>query len=494
MMMGVGIAVVLSIAVGVGLDLLSASLPQAQQEMLETVIGVVAVVFVTTMIIWMNRNALHLKGELESEAAQAINNGGSVALATMAFLAVLKEGFETAVFLLAAAQATHGSGWSALLGGLTGIAVAIGIGIGIYFGGLKLNLGRFFRITGVFLIFIAAGLVTGALRTAHEAGWVNIGQQQVFDFSSWMPVRSMLGALITGMFGIPSDPRLIEVLGWLLYAIPVLVIFLWPAKLASAPIARRKLLAGVAGGLAISALALVLLVPGQRVPQPGPTRVTTSTYGSTLTITFTQDGQGPTLLVTSVDHHGATEVNLNAAGTQSANGIQAQVWQAQVPADPGITSATTTLKELADLTGGRLPVGLSPTRTPGPFQVAWTATTSYNVVTQDDSLISAQAESNRIATLRGGGIGTAKTVSLGSLGGDWVTVAADDAAVATAINDAARDRAERALWRVWLPVLLAAAAAVTAVAAVRAGRSSLTSEERQHNSDEPSQSDQVGVA
>ena len=166
-MVGVGIAVALSVAVGVGLDALSASLPQRQQEMLETVIGVVAVVFVTTMIIWMNRNAFHLKGELEHEAARAIGRGGSVALATMAFLAVLKEGCETAVFLLAAAQATHGSRWAALFGGLTGIAAAVGIGIGIYFGGLRLNLGRFFRITGIFLVFIAAGLVMSTLRTAH---------------------------------------------------------------------------------------------------------------------------------------------------------------------------------------------------------------------------------------------------------------------------------------------------------------------------------------
>ena len=89
---------VLSVAVGIGLDLVSTSLPQRQQEMLETVIGVVAVVFVTTMIIWMNRNSSHLKGELEHEAAQAVRTGSSLALATMAFFAVLKEGFETAVF------------------------------------------------------------------------------------------------------------------------------------------------------------------------------------------------------------------------------------------------------------------------------------------------------------------------------------------------------------------------------------------------------------
>ena len=134
MFVGVGLAVVISIAVGVGLEIVSASLPQRQQEMLETVIGAIAVVFVTTMIIWMNRNAFRMKGELEREAAQAINSGGTLALAVMAFLAVLKEGFETAVFLLAAAQATHGSRWFAVLGGVAGIAAAIVIGAGLYFG------------------------------------------------------------------------------------------------------------------------------------------------------------------------------------------------------------------------------------------------------------------------------------------------------------------------------------------------------------------------
>ena len=186
MFIGVGLAVVISIVVGVGLEIVSASLPQRQQEMLETVIGAIAVVFVTTMIIWMNRNAFRMKGELEREAAQAINSGGTLALAVMAFLAVLKEGFETAVFLLAAAQATHGSRWFAVLGGVAGIAAAIVIGAGLYFGSLRLNLGRFFRITGVFLVFIAAGLVMSSLRTAHEAGWITIGQQRALDLSPWI--------------------------------------------------------------------------------------------------------------------------------------------------------------------------------------------------------------------------------------------------------------------------------------------------------------------
>src|ERR1700759_5279705 len=148
MFAGVAVAVLISVAVGVGLDLLSASLPQAQQEMMETVIGAIAVLLVTSMIIWMNRNAPRLKGELEREARQAINRGGSLALVAMAFLAVLKEGFETALFLLAAAETSHASRWFAVLGGALGILAAIAIGAGLYLGGLKLNLARFFRVTG----------------------------------------------------------------------------------------------------------------------------------------------------------------------------------------------------------------------------------------------------------------------------------------------------------------------------------------------------------
>ena len=87
---------------------------------METVINAIAVVFVTSMIIWMNRNAMRLKGELEREAQQALNRGGALALVAMAFLAVLKEGFETSVFLLAAAETSHGNRWFAVLGGAVG--------------------------------------------------------------------------------------------------------------------------------------------------------------------------------------------------------------------------------------------------------------------------------------------------------------------------------------------------------------------------------------
>lgn len=488
MLVGVAVAVAISIGVGVGLNLLSESLPQRQQEMLETVIGAVAVVFVTTMIIWMNRNAFKMKGELEREAQQAINTGGSLALALMAFLAVLKEGFETAVFLLAAAQASGESRWWALLGAAAGIGVAVAIGVGIYYGGLKLNLARFFRVTGVFLVLIAAGLVLTSLRTAHEAGWITIGQQRVFDFSSWMPARSVLGALVTGMFGIPTDPRLIEVLGWVLYAVPVLIIFLWPPRLAAEPHARRRLLLAIAGALGAAAVALAIFVPSAG-ELPGPTRTATGTDGQSVPVTLRADGEARSLAVGD-----GTEVKLEAAGQQTIDGLTVNVWQAKMPADPGLKSATVTLDELAHMTGGRLPVGLAAARTPGPFQVQWAATTAYNVLSHGDALVHAEATNARIATLRGGGLTSVKTVSVGTPPGGWATASNEDQAVATQIAQAGQARAERMLWKAWMPAVLAIGAVVSAVSGFRSTRTPSGNERKQQNHGEETQRDHVATS
>jgi len=469
MFLGVALAVAISVGVGVGLDLLSAALPQAEQEMLETVIGAVAIVFVTTMVIWMNRHAFQLKGELEREARRAASSGSSFALAVMAFLAVLKEGFETAVFLLAAVQAGRGSGVLGLLGALAGILAAVGIGYAIYSGGVRINLGRFFRISGVFLVLIAAGLVLSTLRTAHEAGWVNIGQQQVVDLSSWIPTNSIRGAVVTGMFGIPTDPRLIEVLGWVFYAVPVLAAFLWPARWAASPAARRRLLGWSAAGLAAVAVALVAFVPSGGAHRPGPVRTVTAESGDTATLTLgvVSGGSRPLTIESSA---GTTTVDLAPTGQQVVDGLTVDVWQAKVPTAPDETANPVTLGRLAELTGGRLPVGLSAHTTPGPFQAEWAANTEYDVLAAGDALVGADAVSTRIVTLQGGGLPTTKTVSAGSLGADWSVPEQETAATADAVTTAAFDRSERALWRVWLPAVLVVAAIALASVAIARGR------------------------
>src|SRR4051812_26630379 len=109
MFAAVGVAVLICIGVGVGLNMLSEDLPQAQQEMLETIIGVVAVGFVTTMVIWMNRNAGQMQGELEHEAEEAVTRGGSMALVGMGLLPVFKKRFEFLGFLLGGGEKPHRS-------------------------------------------------------------------------------------------------------------------------------------------------------------------------------------------------------------------------------------------------------------------------------------------------------------------------------------------------------------------------------------------------
>jgi len=226
--LGIALAVGACVLFAVCLQLFSAGLPQQQQEAFETIVTIVAVVMVTYMIIWMRRNSRHLKHDLEASASAALAAGTAWALIGMAVLAVLREGFETSVFLLAAFNAS-GNAVAAGLGALIGIAVAAAIGWGIFRGGLRINLARFFRITGVVLVFVAAGLVASAVHTAHEAGWIAFGQAQVADLTWLMPQGSILSALLTGMLGLQPEPVAIEVVAWLFYLVPMLLIVLWPA-------------------------------------------------------------------------------------------------------------------------------------------------------------------------------------------------------------------------------------------------------------------------
>jgi high-affinity iron transporter len=219
--LGVGVAVVLCLLIGIGLVTLSRELPQRQQEQMETVIGLFAVVMVTFMILWMNRHARGMKKELEGAAANALAQGSARALVAMAFLAVLREGFETAVFLVSVVQNST-SATTGAFGGLLGIVIAVGIGFGIYKGGIRINLGRFFTITGLVLVLVAAGLLMSVAHTAHEAGWLNSGQGRALDLQWLVRPGTVLSSLLTGVLGVQPRPTTAEVTAWLLYAVPML--------------------------------------------------------------------------------------------------------------------------------------------------------------------------------------------------------------------------------------------------------------------------------
>ncbi len=227
MWLGIGIAVALCAGVAVALRVIGQELPDRGQEGLETVVGLIAVAAVTYMIVWMRRHARGIKAELQGEAASALATGSTMALVGMAFLAVLREGFETSVFLLAAfndATDTTAAGAGAILG----LVAAIAIGLGLYRGGVRINLTRFFRFTGLVLVFVAAGLLATAAHTAHEAGWINSFQGQALDLSWLVQPGTISGSLLTGMLGLQPSPTAIEVTVYLAYAVPMAVFVLWP--------------------------------------------------------------------------------------------------------------------------------------------------------------------------------------------------------------------------------------------------------------------------
>jgi high-affinity iron transporter len=358
---GVAAAAALCLAIGIALEVISHDLPQREQEGLETVIGAVAVVMVTYMVVWMRRHARTLKAQLEGAAGHALAAGSGFALVLMAFLAVLREGLETVVFLLAAFNQS-GSGSLAALGAVLGIALAIVLGWGVYRGGVRLNLAKFFRITGVVLTFVAAGLVVSALHTAHEAGWLNVGQQRTFDITAVVDPGSVQAALLTGMLGLQPRPVLIEVIGWLLYVIPVGLYVAIPPSAAgpriSRALARRALLAG-ATLTAVAAIVLVVVRPGD----PGRNPVTRTADGASAQVVSLRGATAEIAATvvhpqrSSIDST-VTTLTAVAEGDHQVNGVSVELFTATVTGAVAGGPSTMTFSELAQRNGGRLPLGV----------------------------------------------------------------------------------------------------------------------------------------
>ena len=222
MWLGVAGAVALCAGVAFGLHLAEENLPQRQQEQLETLIALAAVGMISWMIVWMRRHSADLRGDLHQRAEVALVEGSVFGLVAMAFLAVLREGLETAVFLLAAFQQSDRPGLTGT-GALLGVGAAVLLGSLIYRGGVKINLSKFFRVTGVVLVLVGAGLLTFAVHTAHEAGWWHLLLERSVDLRGIIDPGSVQSALVTGMFGIQPEPTWGETLAFLAYAIPMTV-------------------------------------------------------------------------------------------------------------------------------------------------------------------------------------------------------------------------------------------------------------------------------
>ena len=227
MWFGVGLAVALCGGAAIVLEAVGSSLPFKQREMLEGTLALIAVAGVTYMIVWMRRHARDLKRSLERHAETALLAGSTLALAGMAFFAVLREGLETAVFMLAAFQSSSNPAATGV-GAILGVMTAVVLGYALYRGGVRINLARFFRITGFVLVLVAAGLLSSAVHEFAEAGVVTVLQGSAFDLSWLVNPGTVQAALLTGMLGLQPVPTVAEVLVWLAYAVPMSAYVLWP--------------------------------------------------------------------------------------------------------------------------------------------------------------------------------------------------------------------------------------------------------------------------
>ncbi len=237
---GVGLAVAASVGAGAVLFGLGTGLEGRAEEIFEGAAMLLAVAVLSWMIIWMNSQARHIRGELEARVEQVAARGSGLALSALAFLAVGREGLETALFIFGASRTA--TPLETTLGAILGLAVAVALGRMLYQGSYKINLRAFFNITGILLILFAAGLLARGIHEFQEAGLLPVIVEHVWDTNSLLHEDSVLGSLLEGLFGYNGNPSLLEVVIYPVYLVLALLFFVQPSRAVSGP--RRPATAG----------------------------------------------------------------------------------------------------------------------------------------------------------------------------------------------------------------------------------------------------------
>jgi high-affinity iron transporter len=233
--LGVGVAVAVSFVLGAAVYLTVGGLEEPYEQIFEGLTLLVAAGVVTWMLFWMRRQASSVKGDLQRAVDRTLTEGTAWGLAVLAFTAVIREGLETALFLVGQATAAAGTSGqqgalAVLVGALVGLGIAVVLGYGFYRGSQALNLPTFFRWTGVLLIFIAAGLLSRAVHEFVEIGWISVGTSPAFDIGAVLPHDQGIGLFLGAIFGYTSSPEWITLITWVTYVVVVLALYLRPVK------------------------------------------------------------------------------------------------------------------------------------------------------------------------------------------------------------------------------------------------------------------------
>ncbi|MEW9529413.1 iron uptake transporter permease EfeU [Microbispora sp. NPDC049125] len=229
---GVTAAVALSVGFGALLTFTAAQLGSQQHELFDAIASLAATVFVTFMIFWMRKAARRMSGELRDKLSGALQLGAG-AVAGVAFLAVVREGLETALLWFAAAQGATTTA-SPLTGISLGLLTSVALGWGLYRSALKINLTTFFTWTGLLLILVAAGIFKYGVHDLQESGVLPGLNAHAFDISGVLDPGAWYSALVNGMFNITATPSVLETVAWIAYLAPVLILFLRPSGKAPA--------------------------------------------------------------------------------------------------------------------------------------------------------------------------------------------------------------------------------------------------------------------
>jgi len=222
---GVGTAVALSALLAFGISAVGAELEGRAEQIFEGVTMFLAVGVLTWMIFWMRFQARFLKVSLEKEVQTAATSGQTLALFSVAFVAVFREGVETALFLSASAFAADGAG--TLMGALLGLAIAVALGWLIYASTVRLNVRLFFNVTSVLLLFFAAGLLAHGVHEFQEASLLPMTIEHVWNLNHILDETSPLGEMMKSLFGYNGNPSLLEVISYAAYWVVALAGVRW---------------------------------------------------------------------------------------------------------------------------------------------------------------------------------------------------------------------------------------------------------------------------
>lgn len=216
-----GVAAALTMLIGIFLIIQygSSTITSLGAELIAGIASLVAVGIVTFMVLWMRKAAAHISGDLKSGLSDALTVGGA-AVFGLAFLAVGREAFETALLMVSYAESVSGGAWP-LVGLLIGILVAVVLTWLLFKGAIRINFTKFFLYTGFFLIVVAAGILAYGLRALQVYGWLPGLHSIAFDISSWYDQSAWYGTILAGIFNFRPEPTVLQAIAWVGYVVIV---------------------------------------------------------------------------------------------------------------------------------------------------------------------------------------------------------------------------------------------------------------------------------